>query len=210
MSDFYDLAGLRMIEAAIRERFTAVLFTGPLLQANAIVCLCGEDAKARAETANSLFQSRGAPILCLSGGRHEPPSIQGADSVRAQLMGRGIASDRITIENASQNTRQQAENVLQIAKKAEWTHALLVASPYHLPRAFLTFVKAMDDAKIDTLRIVGVPSSHSPWLGSPEGMTETRLELLSREYVKIDEYQAKGHVASYERGLEYLKVWEGR
>lgn len=64
----------------------------------------------------------------------------------------------------------------------------VVTSAYHQLRAFLTFVKAAEGS---LLAIYNCPA--------PSGM-----EDLEREFAKIDEYQRRGHVATYEAGLAHL------
>lgn len=194
-----------------RESFCAVLAHGPLLQSDAIVVLCGEDGSARLATGIQLMQSGAAPIIVLSGGLDRPPRCQSAASLYPLVMAKGVSPDRIIIEGASQNTHQQAVNVVELAMTNGWTRLLVVASPYHAPRAFLTFVQAMREANCnETMRIVNVPAAELPWWAPPAGCASTRLELIATEFEKIDEYWELGHCASYEHGIEYLRWWEGR
>ena len=87
----------------------------------------------------------------------------------------------------------------------------MAVSSYHAARAYLTFVAALDKARLSKkVQIVVVPASHSPWFKSPDGMTETRLELLATEFAKIEAYQATGDCATFERALECLAYWEGK
>lgn len=192
-----------------RERFTAVLFNGPLLRADAIVLLCGEDATPRIATALELLHQSAAPLIVCSGGRHEPPRYLGALSAMSALLSGGLASDRILMEDQSQHTREQAVNVVEMAVLREWRRVLLVASAYHLPRAFLAFVRALNEAgEGERIQLVAVPASASPWFRAPEGMTATRLDLLEAEWGKVAAYGS--HVATYEEGLAHLAYWEGR
>jgi uncharacterized SAM-binding protein YcdF (DUF218 family) len=192
-----------------REQFAAVLYTGPLLKSDAIIVLCGEDADPRVDVAAQLLMTGGAPRIVLSGGKHKPPRWQGAEALRATLMGKGIAHDRIILESASQHTREQAVNVVSMAMSEGWRRLLLVASSYHMPRAFLTFVRVLTEhGQEQVIRVVPVPASHSAWGASPAGMSLTRMELLGIETRKAEEYRP--HVASYEDGLAYHEWWEGR
>lgn len=197
-----------------RERFCVVLASGPLLRGDAIVVLAGEDAEARGAVALELFRQGAAPVVVCSGGIQDPPRRLSGDAAGALLLARGLAPDRILIEPASQNTREQAVNVLALAIANEWHRLLLVASPYHLPRAFLTFLKAIQEADglvphaCDTIQLVAVPASQMPWWGSPPGTSALRLDLLADEYEKIHRYRE--HVAGYAEGLAYLRYWEGK
>jgi uncharacterized SAM-binding protein YcdF (DUF218 family) len=194
-----------------RDTFLAVLSSGPLLAADAIVVLCGEDAAARLATGVQLFASQAAPWLVLSGGRHEPPRSIGADALLSDVLGRGVAPDRVLRDATSQNTHEQAVNVAEMAARYRWRRLLLVASPYHVPRAFLTFLAVLRATKQDTtVRVIPVPCADVPWFQSPPGVTETRAALLAVEYAKIDAHQSTGDVATYAQGLDYLKWWEGK
>jgi uncharacterized SAM-binding protein YcdF (DUF218 family) len=194
-----------------REQFCAVLAAGPLLKADAIIVLCGEDAEPRVNCAVGLMQSGGAPVIVLSGGRHDPPRVRSAESLGALLMGKGAAPGRIIVENGSQHTHEQAVNVIEIAKTNAWTTLLLVASPYHTVRAMLTFIRVLDVEKLlAKVRVINVPASATPWFSSPVAMQENRLAIYTTELAKIERYHARQQCVSYEQGLEYLRYWEGR
>ena len=194
-----------------REQFAAVLSGGPLLRSDAIVVLAGEDGEERAKAALELFRQEAAPTIVLSGGVQDAPWKLSAEALVPVLCGLGVARDRLMVEGASQNTREQAVNVVALAVKEGWRQLLLVASPYHVMRAALTFIQALTDAgQQGAIRIVAVPCAHLRWWGAPPGMTDTRLGLLAWEVEKTERYQAEGHAASYEAGIAYLKSFEGR
>jgi uncharacterized SAM-binding protein YcdF (DUF218 family) len=189
--------------------FCSVLSNGPMLKSDAIVVLAGEDAEARAAVGAELFRQRAAPVLVLSGGKDGPPRWLSASSLAPIVMGHGIAHDRIRVEADSQNTREQAVANVAMAKVEGWRRLLLVASPYHAPRAFLSFVKALDEAEaLDTIQVVNAPAAQVAWGKCPPGMDATRLKLLREEFDKIEKYDT--HVASYKQGLDYLAFWEGK
>jgi len=190
-----------------RERFMAILSNGPLLQSDAVVVLCGEDAVPRLEIAAQLMFSEGAKLVVLTGGKHDPPRWQGANELTPKLMGMGVAHSRILLDAISTNTREQAVNIVDRAIEGGWKRLMLVASPYHSYRAFLTFLRALQEREVDkAIQLVMVPASQVPWWSAPDGMEQTRIELLDTELAKMAQYGA--HVASYEEGLEYLAYWE--
>jgi uncharacterized SAM-binding protein YcdF (DUF218 family) len=187
--------------------FLAMLFTTPPAKSDAIVCLCGEDAEPRYRTAYHAFRMGLAPLVVLSGGLHEPPQfIDAMHSYRA-LLGSpyGISPDKMMMEGGSRNTREQAVNMIDLALDRGWSKLILVASAYHLPRAFLTFVQALiEEPAAERIRIIPVPAHSASWEEKPAGMDSTRRELLTHERSKITLYQAISHVASYEDGILYL------
>ncbi len=192
-----------------RTAFLAALYTGPLLRADAVVVLAGEDAQPRLDAALQLLAQQGAPTLVLTGGVDDATRT-GAEKLRAQAMGRGVKFDSIRTDTVPTNTREQAEDVVAMARVEDWHRLLLVASAYHMPRAFLTFVQALLDVGAEyDIDVVPVPA-YDAWFAPPEGLRMERIELLAVEEQKTELYQAKGDVASYDDGLAYLRAWEGK
>ena len=191
-----------------REKFLSVLFTSPLAQADAVVVLCGEDTPARLQVGGGLMRGGASEKLILSGGRDEPPHMAARTALGFLVGDVGVNPTRIQLDDDPQNTREQAVSIAEMAKENEWGQVLLVASTYHLPRAFLTVLKAVKEAGLDEeLRVIPVPASHVAWSEAPPDMYQPRIELLDRECAKVDEYA--DHVCTYAEGVEYLLRWEG-
>lgn len=189
-----------------RERFCAVLASGPLMKADAIVVLTG-DGEARLPTAVELFRQGGAPGIVVTGGLNNPPHSLPASTLAVKLMGAGVAPDRIVIDNDSMHTQEQAQFLLKLCAEREWKRLLIVATSYHLPRAFLTILKALIDAgKAQEIRLIPAPAC-APWWEAPAGLETHRVDLLADEFQKIERYGE--HVASFAQGLDYLAFWEG-
>jgi uncharacterized SAM-binding protein YcdF (DUF218 family) len=189
-----------------RERFNAVVLTAPLARADAIVALLGEDGLERGKVAQQLMLQGAAPKIVLSGGL-ESDSKQGARSVSDKMIGNGVDPQRIIEDTESTNTKEQSTWVAELATENDWTRLLLIASAYHLPRAFLTMIHAVRGSNI---QIIPVTANHVPWFGSPEGVKRTRLELFEGELAKTVAHQELGHVASYADGLKHLRRGEGK
>lgn len=192
-----------------RDRYLAVLFNGPLVRADAAVVLAGEDAAPRLSTAISLFRAGGAGVLILAGGKEEPPRILSADSLAAQAIDAGLDPGRMMVEHGSQNTHEQAVNVLDLCALNEWRNVCVIASAYHLPRAILTFVAELTTRnELATVRLIPLPAAPCAWWAKPEGCPRTRLELLALDLEKIGPCCDRGHAASYADGLAYFQRWE--
>jgi uncharacterized SAM-binding protein YcdF (DUF218 family) len=189
-----------------REKFLMVLANGPLVRGDAIAVFLGEDAEERLAVAVELMASRGAPELFLSGGIEYPPRRRSAKAMTPKLLGKGVAPRAVYADNEAQNTHEQADNLVSHAKEKGWERIILVASPYHLPRAFLTVVKSLGEAR-NQIHIVPVAAAQTLWWTAPDGMEETRLDLLAVEFDKCAEHTE--HVATWAEGLDYLKFWEG-
>lgn len=72
----------------------------------------------------------------------------------------------------------------------------ILTSAYHMPRAFLTFLRVLSGLGLDrTVKLWHIP-------------VPSRMNRLAEEWHKVREYQAKGDVATVEDGLLYLD-WRG-
>jgi uncharacterized SAM-binding protein YcdF (DUF218 family) len=194
--------------ATQREQFCAMLSNTQLRTCDAAIVLCGEDALPRLEAARDMKEA--VETIVLTGSRDEPPGIIGAETCHKHLLGLGVAPSKIVLDGEPvMHTREQAQSVLAMARREGWTHLLLIASPYHQYRAFLTFLRVLIDAEMDEdVRMFSAPATQTRWSESPLGMEETRLQRLHSEFSKIEQYS--GDVATYAEGIGYLKFWEER
>ena len=204
-----------MSNITAREEYCAALVNMPLRYADVIVVLAGEDWEPRIQVAKAIKkQHEGDTPVLVAGGIDDPPRYADAEGLAKFLRGADVSPRHIIIENESQNTREQALNVIRMATENEWRALVLVASPYHIYRAHLTFVRVLQDAGlleqvwVQAVPTGNVPGADVPWFGPPEGMEEARISLLGVEFAKIEEYAE--HVATYEEGLTYLEYWEGQ
>ena len=188
-----------------REQFLAAVYTGPLHKADAIVVLCGEDAEQRAVAAVELWRQGAAPVIVCSGGVDSEPRWIGGERLAGLLMARSVPPKAIIVEHGSQNTHEQARNLIEMAEANDWHRLCIVASAYHIPRAMLTFIKTIGTLP---MHVVAVPASQLTWWGSPLGMDVTRLELFNIEMAKVEEYGE--HCATWTEGLAYIERFEGR
>jgi len=86
----------------------------------------------------------------------------------------------------SANTHDEAQAARRWAQRSN--DFIVVTSAYHQLRAFLTFVKVFQGTSV---RLWNAPA--------PSGWEKFEGELR-----KIEEYQAKNHVATYREGLDHL------
>ncbi len=191
-----------------REQFCAVLFTGPLIKSDAVVLLTG-DGESRVPAAVELFRQGAAPRIIVTGGLLKPPHSVLASSLGLKVMGFGVAPDRIVVDDSSMHTQASAAFVIAEATANDWRRLLLVTSPYHMPRAFLTFLRSLQVAgQTESIRLVSAAASHVKWWAPPTGLEISRFDLIADEAEKIDRYVE--HVATYAEGIAYLKFWEGK
>ncbi|OYU56005.1 MAG: hypothetical protein CFE25_01810 [Chitinophagaceae bacterium BSSC1] len=108
------------------------------------------------------------------------------------------------IEALSMHTRQQALNIIEMALEKSWKSIILVASQYHQIRAFLTFLKVLEEQNLlNVIVIQNYPVLGQKWfLDMPWG---NRFQLMKDEYTRIIEYTDKGHIATTNTAIEYYK-----
>lgn len=174
-----------------RERFICLLDNTPAGNADVIICLEG-GGLSRAGHAAKLWKEGRAKTIWVTGGLDKPPFSIPARQLEYFLIGAGVTPTAIRCEHESTNTRLQALAMMLRAVVERWKSAILVASDYHQYRAFLTFLKAMQEADYKfRLTSASVRNIWAP-------------DILAEEFNKIEAYQAKGHCASYNDGLEHL------
>ena len=190
-----------------------MLFNQPLRKGDAVVVIGGEDGEPRGAAAVELFRMRCAPLLFCSGGITTPEGRWNAEQLEAQAIGMGVNPDLILRDDLSQNTHEQAVNVIARAKLQGWKQLVVVASPYHLPRVLLTFLRTiLDDVPnaVDGMRLTAVAANQVRWGEPPTGGgPKTRKQLLRDEFAKIEQYGVQGHCVSYFTGLKAMETWEG-
>lgn len=191
-----------------RETLLAWLYNGPLLPSDALIVLSG-DGVVRIDAAIGALRQGAAHYVVVSGGVDNPPHALTAKAARRYLIDNGLHPDRIIEEPASQNTHDQAVELVKLCETHEWTKVMLVTSPYHMPRAFLTVVRVLQLAgAAEKVHVLPLPAAQVRWTDKPDGSDMTRVELFADELQKIDDYGARGDVAPYSVGLAYMRYWE--
>lgn len=183
------------------------------------------------EQAAELYHKKITRYVVVNGGdgRHRNGSIlgeawPGADFWVRELTKRGVQEKDIHRTVEALNTKEENQGFLEIAKAHKWRRAVITGcQPHQILRAFLGFLKSMADNDY-WMRVYAVVPREKPMLYwwhpiysssamyTPEELppVEERwrkpFELLPEEFLKIPDYQAKGHLATFEKLFEYLKV----
>lgn len=193
-----------MDDLTLREQFIALVDSDILMPSDAIIFLEG-DGYNRIDKVVQLFQQKLAPVIVFTGGIYKPEyGSLNEEYIFPKLKEKGIPDSAIISEQKSQNTREQAEEVMKLAKEYNWKSIILVASNFHQYRAYLTFLKGMQDMNL-SLQILNAPAELE-WF-SETGWGK-RIDLLKDEFKKIEEYKKNGHIASFEFAIEYQKQKE--
>ena len=183
-------------------KLIAIVYNDIIKKSDAIICLEG-DGYLRADWSAELFNKGLAGKIVVSGGYKKTPFSIPAKDLKEYLLKKNISEEDIILEEISQNTFEQTKEVMEIVKEKGWQKIILVASHFHQPRAYLTFLKAMRDAGLEIL-IFNAPVREIFWF-EKTSLGKTRLELLEEEFEKIEEYAKKGHLLSLEAAIDYQK-----
>lgn len=182
------------------DKFIVLISNEPIKKSNAIVLLEGDGIN-RVNHAVWLYKKRFAEKIVFSGNikDYEYGSYPISD-IRPILLKKGIKEEDIIHEDISQNTHQQAVEVVKIAKMNNWDKIILVASHYHQYRAYLTFLKVILDV-YPRLNMFNSPERNLNWF--EELNWGNRFDLLELEFQKIKQYQ--NHMASFDEAIDYQK-----
>ena len=159
-------------------------------KSNAIVVLTGNGWD-RTDFGIELFKNGWAPNMIMVGSTGSRPSWEMA--IRAEAF--GIPKEKIIIACKSSDTKQNAREVLELAKQNNWTRIILVTSPHHQLRAHLTFQKTKEEQN-GNLEIINYPPENFSWFDLVESSRDRnkkylRLGLLAAELYRIVKYKIK-------------------
>ncbi len=189
------------IELAI---ITVIISNDIVKKSDAVIWLEG-DGLARLDEVVRVYREGLADFIVVSGGVDDsrPVAIPAIELAEA-LYQKGISRAKVIIEGASQNTFEQGTEVMKIVAQKGWQKIILVASHYHQPRAYLTFLQTMANAGLK-IEIYNSPARDLPWF--QKIVNKNRKELFENELKKIGEYRAKGHIYPIEDALKY-QAWK--
>jgi uncharacterized SAM-binding protein YcdF (DUF218 family) len=182
------------------EKLLVIVHNDPLRTADAIVLLEG-DGYGRLARAAELYRQGYAPKIVFSGEAINPAygSFPLSECL-SQLLDLGVPENAIIHENQSTQTAEQAHHVTQMAVNNGWKTLLLVASPHHQCRAYLTFLKHAIPAR---LTLINAPARDLPWFR--QEAWGARFDLLAQEQKRIEAYTLKGDLATPEEAITYQK-----
>lgn len=132
-----------------------------------------------------LMKGERARYVLLSGGlpRPQPGDVPEADRLAAKLGQWGVPPDRIVVDAASRNTRENAIESARIAAARGLKRLLLVTSAMHVPRALGCFRAVGLDPDVLPVDRRATDGRGQPWLpraASLEKSTSALRELAGR------------------------------
>ncbi|WP_165423774.1 YdcF family protein [Ktedonosporobacter rubrisoli] len=113
----------------------------------------------------------------------------GAAYIRDQAIKMDIPQDVILVEDESLHTRENAEYTLNILKKYHMQRIILITSPFHQLRTYLTFAKVFQAHNIE---IINYHADTEEWHPATWFLSAKNRKLVKSERERIKKYRAKG------------------
>jgi|SRR5450755_300281 uncharacterized SAM-binding protein YcdF (DUF218 family) len=113
----------------------------------------------------------------------------GAIYIREQATRMGIPVEDILAETNSLHTKENAEYTLQILKKHNMHRVILITSPFHQLRTYLTFQKIFQPHNI---KIINYYANTGEWNPVTWFLSEENRRLVKSEKERIKKYREKG------------------
>jgi uncharacterized SAM-binding protein YcdF (DUF218 family) len=111
----------------------------PLVRSDAIVAISGGETNSRTMEAIKLYKEGWAPKLIFSGAAQDTSGPSNARAMENIALANGVPQSAIYIDETAANTAQNAQGVAAIIHDRDIASIILVTSPYHQRRAFITF-----------------------------------------------------------------------
>ena len=116
-------------------RTDAVVVLGAAMAAPGVP---GPALRRRLDHGVAVFLVRDAAHLLVSGGIVGPPPAE-AHMMRDLALARGVAAERIVVEDRARNTFENAVYAGRIMRERGWGRVIVVTDSHHLPRALYVF-----------------------------------------------------------------------
>lgn len=113
----------------------------------------------------------------------------GATYICEKAIQMGVPQEYILVENDALHTRENAEYVLEILKRHQMHSVILVTSPFHQLRTYLTFAKVFQPHDIE---IINYYADADDWNPLTWFFSEEHRKLVKSEYERIQIYREKG------------------
>ena len=178
------LAGPLRREEAPRQADAIVVFAGGVGENG----LAGGGYQERVKEAIDLYHAGYAKHIVFSSGYVGPFPEAEIMMNLAETSGQ-IPRDAIILETKAANTYQNVTFTRRVLSEHQWQRILLVSSPYHMQRAWLTWRKVAPE-----IVVTPTPVPSSQFYTHDRGATVEQLRGLLQEYVAIVVYWWRGWI----------------
>jgi uncharacterized SAM-binding protein YcdF (DUF218 family) len=160
----------------------------PLARADAIVAVSGGDTTARTQMAVELYKAGWSSELIFSGAAADVDGPSNARAMAEEAISEGVPASSIQLDETSDNTAQNADNVANIINSDHYHSIILVTSPYHQRRAYIEFQRALTKH----FTIINHSSYDPMWRRSHWWATSYSRDLTFSELQKVAYILAAG------------------
>lgn len=160
----------------------------PLAKSDAIVAISGGETDARTREAVDLYKAGWAPNIIFSGAAADTSGPSNARAMAEAAEQAGVPPSAIRLDEASDNTEQNASDVATIIQGQDYHSIILVTSPYHQRRAYIEFQRALGKQ----FTIINHSSYDQAWRRSHWWATAYSRALTSSELQKVAYELVKG------------------
>jgi uncharacterized SAM-binding protein YcdF (DUF218 family) len=126
---------------------------------------------ARLDHAIELYRAGVAPLLVVTGGKHEADRTTEAAAARTYAIARGVPAAAIIGEDQSRSTLTSIRSVAELLREAGVEGAVFVSDPTHMYRV----LRQAGDAGISA---TGSPTTTSPIMGDPMAIADAVVHEL--------------------------------
>jgi uncharacterized SAM-binding protein YcdF (DUF218 family) len=126
---------------------------------------------ARLDHAIELYRAGVAPLLVVTGGKHEADRTTEAAAARTYAIARGVPAAAIIGEDQSRSTLTSIRSVAELLREAGVEGAVFVSDPTHMYRV----LRQAGDAGIAA---TGSPTTTSPIMGDPMAIADAVVHEL--------------------------------
>lgn len=151
-----------------------------LKEVDAIVVVSGGDNAARTEAGVDLYKKNYADLIIFSGAAQDQ-GTSNAQVMKNVAVEKGVLPEHIMIEELSKTTLENAKNVSEILNLNGIKSMILVTSPYHQRRTYMTFKHIMGD----DVTILNYSSTDHSWRKAAWWKGNKNVYLTLSELQKI-------------------------
>ena len=113
----------------------------------------------------------------------------GAEHMREQAIRMGVSPQAVLVEQHSLHTHENAEYVLALLRNRDMYSIILVTSPFHQLRTYLTFAKVFQQ---DNIKILNYHAETNEWHPITWFLSTKNRKLVKSEVERIKTYREKG------------------
>ncbi len=157
-----------------------------LARVDAIVAISGGETDSRARTAIKLYQDGYAPKIIFSGAALDRLGPSNAVQMRRLAEDADVKTSDIIIDETATNTSQNASAVTKIIRDHNYHKIILVTSPYHQRRAFISFSRNLGtDVAIINHSAFDQNWRRSRWWLTPSAYPITMSEIQKTGFLLV-------------------------